>query len=324
MKLQHTYFYHPEYTESNEAVIQHFEKQNVSMQKIQNALGRSNRFVLKDETHETTLSMGIEAAKGVLCKSNFSIQEIDMIVFVSTTPEHQVPCDSIKIHQALGGKPNTLCYDINVNCIGAFVALDQISKYLNGSATAQKALVVCSERLSGILDSENPVTAFCFSDSSFAFIVEKDASPSGLIDVLYHTDSNFHNTVLYPPQGYSCQSPKDLTIWDTSFDGSGSVDFALNNMAQFLERNRLTIEEIDLFLFSQFSIKNINIISEHFNLSPEKVPFYSKEVGYTGSSSPFLALHQYQKKVRPLQAGEHILIWTLGAGYQAGLMLWKY
>lgn len=324
MKLHHTFFYHPEYRESNEAVIQYFEQQNISMQKIQNALGRSNRYILTEDTEETTLSMGIEAAKGVLRESNISIQEIDLIVFVTSTPEHHIPCDAIKIHQALGAKFNTLCYDINVNCIGAFAALDQVSKYLEGSSTAQKALVVCSERLSGILDPENPVTAFCFSDSSFAFIVEKDSSASGLMGVMYHTDSSFHDSVLFPPQGYSCRQEKDLTMWDTSFDGSGSVNFALNDMAAFLERNHLTVDTVDLFLFSQLSLKNINIISEHFNLPPEKVPFYSREIGYTGSSSPFLALHQYQKNVRKLQQGEYILIWTLGAGYQAGLMLWKY
>lgn len=324
MKLHHTYFYHPENAETNQFVIEQFEQQNVSMQKIQNALGRNNRFVVTEESEETTLSMGIEAAKGVLRESNISILDIDMIVFVTSTPEHHIPCDAIKIHQALGGKPNTLCYDINVNCIGAFVALDQVSKYLEGSFTAQKALVVCSEKLSRILDPKNPITAFCFSDSSFAFIVEKDDSSSGLLDVLYHTDSSVCNTVLFPPEGYSCYNPNDVTLWDSSFDGSGSVNFALDDMEEFLEHNDLNIEKIDLFLFSQFSLKNINTICEHFNLPPEKVPFYSREVGYTGSSSPFLALHQYQQKVRKLKRGEHILIWTLGAGYQAGLMLWKY
>ena len=324
MKLGHTYFYHPEHAETNEFVIEQFEQKNVSMQKIQNALGRSNRFIATEDSEETTLSMGIHAAKGALRESNTSILDIDIIVFVTSTSEHLIPCDAIKIHQALQAKANTLCYDINVNCIGAFVALDQITKYLSVSDTAQKALIICYEKLSSILDSENPVTAFCFSDSSFAFIVEKDDSTSGLMDVLYHTDSSICNTVLFPPKGYSCYHPNDVTLWDNSFDGSGSVNFALNDMNGFLERNHLSIEKIDLFLFSQFSLKNINIIGEHFNLPPEKIPFYSREVGYTGSSSPFLALHQYQKNVRKLQQGEHILIWTLGAGYQAGLMLWKY
>ncbi|WP_300687298.1 3-oxoacyl-[acyl-carrier-protein] synthase III C-terminal domain-containing protein [Chryseobacterium sp.] len=324
MKIHHTYFYHPSNIENNETVIQDFEKQQISMQKIQNALGRNNRFILTEDSEETTLSMGMQAAIGVLHESNISVKDIDIIVFVSSTPEHNVPCDAIKIHHALNGKLNTMCYDINANCIGGFIALDQVSKYLSGSHSAGKALIVCAEKLSKILDRENPFTAFCFSDSAFAFIVEKEDSDSGLVDVLYHTDSSFSNTVLFPPNGYSCHSSTDVTFWDTNFDGSGSVNFALDYINPFLHQNNLTIEQIDLFLFSQLSIKNINIIRKYYEITEDKIPFYSRELGYTGSSSIFLALDQYQKNVKKLQKGNNILIWTLGAGYQAGLMLWKY
>ncbi|MCJ7932322.1 MAG: ketoacyl-ACP synthase III [Chryseobacterium sp.] len=325
MRLSHTYFYHPEYAENNESVIQHFEKQGISMQKIQNALGRKNRFIVPGESEETSLSMGIEAAKGVLGESKISISDIDIIVFVSNTPEHQIPCDAIQIHYALEGKPETLCYDINANCIGGFIALDQVSRYLASSESAQKALIICAEKMSRVLDPQNPITAFCLSDSSFAFIIEDNGNAaSGLIDVLYHTDSSFCNTVLYPPNGHSCHNLQDKAPWDRIFDGMGSVDFALDHISNFLKRNHTTIEQIDLFLFSQFSIKNINIIMESLHLPAKKVPFYSEELGYTGASSPFLALHQYQKKVNRLQKGDSVLIWTLGTGYQAGLMLWKY
>lgn len=94
MKLQHTYFYYPDNIESNEAVI-NFEEQSISMRKIQTTLGRNNRFVLTENSEETTLSMRIEAAKEVLEKSNTSINDIDMVIFVSTPPEHHIPCDLI-------------------------------------------------------------------------------------------------------------------------------------------------------------------------------------------------------------------------------------
>ncbi|EHQ43545.1 3-oxoacyl-ACP synthase III family protein [Myroides odoratus] len=324
MKLKHMYFHHPSKLENNEAVIQKFENQGVSMKKIQEALGRTNRYVVPTDSPETSLSLGIDAAKGVLRESKISMNEIDIIAFVTCTPEHQIPNDSIFIHQALQGKPDTMCYDINANCIGALLALDQVAQYLNNSKTAQKALVICAEKMSSILDQENPVTAFCFSDSAFAFIVEKDDTSAGLVDVHYHTDSSFCNTVLFPPQGHSCFATGELTMWDTSFDGSGSVEYATNKIEDFLRRNKLSTADISLFLFSQLSLKNIEIIKNHFNLPDHKVPFYSKEIGYSGSSSPLVALDQHQQIVKPLKEGEYVLIWTLGAGYQAGLMLWRF
>lgn len=324
MKLVHTYFYHPDFSENNQKVIEEFESAGVSMFNLQQVLGRQNRYVIPPDSEETTLSMGIEAARGVLNQSHTPIEDIDIIVFVSSTPEHQVPCDAIQIHQALNAKINTLCYDMNANCIAAVIALDQISKYLSTTKNARKALIICAEKFSATLDPKNPITAFCLTDSAFAFIIEDDESDSGLLDVIYHTDSSFCNTVLFPPNGYSCYQSSDVTTWSSIFDGTGSVDFATENIQLFLDKNHLTLEDIDLFLFSQFSHKNIQTISKFYNIPQEKIPFYSREIGYTGSSSPFLALHQYQNKVRKLKKGDYILIWTLGAGYQAGLLLWKY
>ena len=318
------YFHPASKQENNETVLCSFEKKGIPMRKIQSALGRKKRYIASSNSTETSLSMGIEAAKGVLKQSSISIQEIDIIIFVSSTAEHLIPCDSIYIHQALQGKSETMCYDLNANCIGALIALDQAAQYLSNSKTAQKALVVCAEKMSSILDPENPVTAFCFSDSAFAFIVEKDNSTAGLVDVHYHTDSSFSDSVLFPPQGYSCFTEGNLTTWDTAFDGSGSVEYATHKIEDFLSRNNLTIQDISIFLFSQLSLKNIEVIKEKFQLPDHKVPFYSKEIGYSGSSSPLLALHRYQQLVAPLKKGQYALIWTLGAGYQAGLMLWRF
>lgn len=324
MRLSNSYLYVPTTKESNELVIQEFEERGISMQKIQNSLGRSNRYLVAEEEDENTLTMSVKAARKVLKNSGISINEIDMIVFVSSTPEYTMPTNAIKIHYALGAKNQTLCYDINSNCIGGFVALDQVSKYMANSDFAKKALIVCAEKFSDKSGLDNPITRFCFSDSAFAFIVEKDDSSSGLIDVMYHTDSSFVDTILFPPNGHSCYNFSDEMYWDTNFDGSGSVNFALNTMDTFLERNNLKINDIDLFLFSQLSMKNIQTITNHYQIPPNKAPFYGNEYAYTGASSPFVALDQHQKNVKKLEEGDNVLIWTLGAGYQAGLMLWKY
>jgi 3-oxoacyl-[acyl-carrier-protein] synthase-3 len=70
MKLHHTYFYHPEHMENNEAIIQHFEQQNISMQKIQNALGRNNRFILTDDVDERLFLWELKQLKVYSEKAN--------------------------------------------------------------------------------------------------------------------------------------------------------------------------------------------------------------------------------------------------------------
>lgn len=324
MTIKQTYFYHPTSYETNECVIASFEQRNIPMQRIQQSLGRKKRFILDRNSTETTLTMATKAAKGALKECGLHIEDIDVIALVSATPELLVPSASIKLHQMLNAKKKTMCFDLNANCIGAFIALDQLTKYLQCTPNMQRALIVCAENLCRIVDNNNPITAFCFSDSAFAFILDKDGESIGLKDVMYHTDSDIVDTVSYPPAGFSQFKNEDVLVWDRSFDGMGSVDFIKKELLLFLERNKMSVEDIDLFMFSQFSYKNVQLIKEYFNLGDDKVPFYSHELGYTGSSSPFLALDQYQRRVRKIKQGEQILFWTLGAGYEAGLMLWEY
>ena len=167
------------------------------------------------------------------------------------------------------------------------------------------------------------MTAFCFTDSAFSFVVQKDGSDSGYIDSRFFTDSSFKDTIVFPKGGYSyCGTPDPRIFWD-EFDGRGSVDFIQGELESFLAKHNLVIEDISLFLFSQFSYKNISLIRDHFGLPDDKILLVCYDIGYTGASSPFVALHDHLRKGHTLNRGEYVLMWTLGSGYQVGMMLWK-
>lgn len=140
MKLTHSHFYHPENKVNNFDTIKRFEEKGISMQKIQNALGRETRYYIDENSDENSLTLGIKAGEKVLENSNTSISEIDIIIFVSNTHEYSITFDSIKIHNALGGKSETICYDLNANCIGGFVALDNVSKYMTVNKKIKKSI----------------------------------------------------------------------------------------------------------------------------------------------------------------------------------------
>lgn len=324
MRLLASSLYLPRYVETNDTVIEYFEEQNVSMKAIQAQLGRVSRHVSRDAAEDNTLSMAVAAAEGAVKSSGLTIADIDMILFVTSTPEQLVPCGAMLIHDALKGAPHTMCYDLNANCIGTFIALQQAAMFLSGNKRAQRAMVVSSEHFSRVVDAGHPVTAFCFTDSAFAFILDKDGSDSGYIDSRFRTDPSFKDTIVFPKGGYSyCNTVEPRIFW-SEFDGRGSVEFMHEELELFLAQHGLTINDISLFLFSQFSYKNISLIRDHFDIPEEKIPLVCYEIGYTGASSPLVTLHEHIRKGNVVNKGDYLLIWTLGAGYQAGMMLWKY
>ena len=74
------------------------------------------------------------------------------------------------------------------------------------------------------------------------------------------------------------------------------MDFIQGELESFPAKHNLVIEDISLFLFSQFSYKNISLIRDHFGLPDDKIPLVRYDIGYTGASSPFVALHDLSGK----------------------------
>lgn len=316
--------YHPQKQLDNEHFIQHFDKQNKQVLGVLEKTGRKVRYQIEG-SEENSLTMGIEAAKNALAQANLTAHDIDMIVFISTTPEFLSPTNSLLIHKELNGKEETLCYDLNGNCLGMFIAVEQVTRTLITS-TKQRALLVGSDFNNVFADPQNPVTYSIFGETAVALILEKDASDSELIDVVYQSSANFTEEIVFPPQGLTKtlrDNEESRYLHWGEFDGIDSVKFAINTIPTLLHKHNLTLDDVRLYCFSQFTQANVIAIQEGLNLSSEKVAYIGDKYGYTGNSSPFLALYDAIEKGE-IKRGDYIIFWTLGAGYQAGTMLWRY
>lgn len=316
--------YHPTYQLDNEHFIQHFEKQDKDIVGLLEKIGSKVRYQIKG-TEENSLTMAIEAASAVLTKAQVAIEDIDMIVFISMTPERLSPTNALMIHEALAGKEETLCYDLNANCIGMFIGVEQITRTLVTSNN-KRALVIGSDFYSLIMHPENPVTYPTFGEAAVALILEKDHSDSELIDVVYQSNTNFTEEIVYPPKGLAktIREKEDARyMYWGNFDGIDSVKFAIDSIPKMLEKHQLTTNDIGAYCFSQLSKKNINLIKEALDLPADKVSYVGDRYGYTGNNSPFLALYE-DIQAGKIKRGDYIMFWTLGSGYQAGTMLWRY
>lgn len=71
------------------------------------------------------------------------------------------------------------------------------------------------------------------------------------------------------------------------------------------------------------SLANINMVRERFNIPDEKVPHISLTRGYTGASSPLMAL-DYAIQEGKVKRGDYVMFWTIGGGFQSIAALIKY
>jgi len=325
VRIRDIAIYHPSKEVPNDYYIERF-KPEVDVTGLLRALGRDKRYVTS-EPSENSLTMAAEASKRVLGKAGLEGPDLDLILFASQTPEYLLPSNALKLHSALGGDLNTICFDVNANCAGLLVAVEQASRYMMGNPRIERALVVGADHFSVHTPNE-PVYHSNFADSAVAVVLERASGTRGFIDSVYQTDTSVIDNSLFPAQGLSNLyreggKPEDAQVKFVPFDDSVCVDSAVDSIRILLERNGIAKEDVGSFLFSQFSVGNAKKVSERLGIDESKVPYYGDRFGYTASNSPFLALHEALREGK-IRRGDYLAFWTVGAGWQNVAMLMQY
>lgn len=326
VQIREIAMYHPANEVDNEYYINYFAEKGTDVTGLVTALGRNKRYII-DNPEENTLTMAAEASKLVLKKSGLEAKDVDLIIFTSQTPEYLLPSNALKLHHALGGDLSTACFDINANCAGMLVAIEQACRYMTANPRVERALVVGADYLS-IHSPEQPIYYSNFAESAVAVILEQAEGTRGLIDSVYQTDTSVIDNSLFPAHGLSNLyreefTAKDAQVQFTPFDDSVCAESAVNSIRILLERNNLNKEQIGGFLFSQFTIGNIKRVAEGLGIDQDKAVYIGDRFGYTASTSPLLALHEAVQAGK-VQRGDYLVFWTVGAGWQNVSLLMQY
>ncbi|WP_277950066.1 3-oxoacyl-[acyl-carrier-protein] synthase III C-terminal domain-containing protein, partial [Bacillus thuringiensis] len=105
--------------------------------------------------------------------------------------------------------------------------------------------------------------------------------------------------------------------------GTVCVPPAVSSIKSLLTKHGLEKEDIGSYCFSQFSLKNIEVIQEKLGEDKQKFVYVGDEFGYTGTSSPFIALYKGIQSGK-IKRGDHVVFWSVGTGWQIITMLFKY
>jgi 3-oxoacyl-[acyl-carrier-protein] synthase-3 len=156
-------------------------------------------------------------------------------------------------------------------------------------------------------------------------ILEKTDEERGVIDAIYHINSAEHDNIVFPGCGFSklftAQNQNDLKLRWKPFD-CPQVPIYVDNMKKLLTRNNLTVDDVKMFCFSQYIIMNVEAFRSLLGIDESKSIFIGNEYGYTGTSSPFIALYESMKRGL-VKKGDYILFWTVSAGAQNISLLLK-
>ena len=210
-----------------------------------------------------------------------------------------------------------MCQDINVNCIGMVVALDNASRQLLSNNNFKRALIIGSDYSSIHCNPDDENTYPLFGDCACAMIIEKtDEENVGFIDSFYESESSIIEKVLFPANGASKSYKTDdynrKIKWE-QFDASFVFQHIIHSYKTLITRNSLK-EDVDKFCLSQFTDGFSKGVSEMINRPKEDFIYIGDKYGYTGTSSPFIALYEGLKSGQ-IKKGDKVFIWSIAIGW---------
>ncbi len=276
-------------------------------------------------SHISTGDMAWLAAEKALAAAGLDADDIDLIVLGSTTPEEICPNTASYIMNKLGAT-KAAAFDINSACTSWFYALNAATDMVR-AGSINRALVIGSERISLAMDWQKRESCFLFGDGAGAVVIEASEQESGLLASKISCIPDSRDCLRLPDWGMTPTHLTDNLFISLDFEGQEIFKSAVKGMsdaiADVLEKQNLSADDIDLFIPHQANIRIIQTLAKRLNFPMEKVVVSIHKYANTSAASIPLALCDALEEGR-IVPGMRILTATFGAGLTcgAGIIQW--
>lgn len=293
---------------------------------------------------ESTSDMAVEACKDAIERAGLKATDIDLIIAATLSPDYYFPGIGVLIQHKLGAR-TVPAIDLRGQCAGFSWALSTADAYAKLGAY-KNILVVGAETHSTALDfsDEGRHIAVLFGDGAGAVVLRAEACSaeelptsknkfSGIIDHVLGSDGSGAEVLCISRPGMSGQE-RYITKEDVEnkaifpvMDGRQVFKNAVSHMIgvidEILERNQLTLDDIDLVVPHQANLRINEMIREKLKLPPEKIVNIISDYGNTTAATLPLCMYEAVADGR-LVKGKLAVTVAFGAGFAWGANLIRW
>ena len=141
------------------------------VKKVVDKVGVFERRFVDENTCASDLCLA--AAEKLIADNDIDRSEIDLLVFLSQTPDYRMPATSILLQHRLGLPMTTMAFDISLGCSGFISALSIVYAMMQNNGF-RKALLLNGETRSKVYSRKDRREAFIFGDAGVAALIERD------------------------------------------------------------------------------------------------------------------------------------------------------
>ena len=267
------------------------------------------------------------AAEKLIADMQVDRSEIDLLLFISQTPDYRMPATSIILQHRLGLADTTIAFDMSIGCSGFLYGLSVVYALLQQKGL-RKALVLDGETRSKVYSPKDRKTAFLFGDAGVAALVGKDDR----FDRSYysiHSDGSREGLIKINAGGYRNPSSPE-TLKEQVVDEYGNIrneeqgymnggdvfNFLIREVPKdvkgLLEFSGFDQSAVDYFVFHQANSYMNGYLAKKLKLDPAKVPMSIEKFGNTSSVS--IPLTMVSELKEQLASRKTLLLCGFGVG----------
>lgn len=297
---------------------------NTTDQWIQERTGITERRILKGD--RATSDMAVEAIKDLLTKTDTKIEEIELIICATVSPDHVHPATASIIAHKIGAI-NAWGFDVSAACSGFLFGLRTGTQFIETGAH-KKVLVVGGDKMSMRVDYTDRNTCILFGDGAGVVLLEPNTEGYGILDAELKTDGVGYPYLYQKAGGSRYPSNSENVLGNDHFihqDGKTVFKYAVKGMADITElvmkRNHLESDDIAFLVPHQANKRIIDATAERAGLPPEKVMINIQRYGNTTCGTIPLCLWDWENQ---LKKGDNLLLAAFGGGFSWGSMYIKW
>ncbi len=253
------------------------------------------------------------AAEKLIADNNIDRNEIDLLIFISQTPDYRMPATSVLLQHRLGLPNSTIAFDINLGC-SAFIYGLSVAFSMMKNTGLRKALVLDGETRSKVYSPKDRRSAFLFGDGGVAALIERDEK-FGESYFSLNSDGSRGDLIKINGGGYRMPSSVE-TLKERVVDEYGNIrsdeqgymnggdvfNFVIREIPKdiknLLSYSGKDVQKLDYYVFHQANNFINSYLAKKLKLDTAKIPSTISKYGNTSSVSvPLTIVDQLKNRL---------------------------
>jgi len=258
------------------------------------------------------------AAQDALRAAHKSVDDIDLIILGTDSPDYITPATSVVLQSKLGAK-RAGTFDVGCACASFPTAISSAAGLMATNASLKTVLVV-GVYMMRKLASENDPMVFFYGDGAGAAVLEQSSEP-GFMAAAFAADGTYHRNWLIPAGGTVEPVTSDaLAAGRTTVKMVERYPPEINNtgwpklVRAVAQNGGFALDDIDFLIFTQVRRPTIELVMKDLGLPMEHTHTVMEKWGYTGSACIPMALHDALQE-KKIKGGDLVVLIGSGVGY---------